>query len=260
MAQFSPPCREIVGRCCHRAATNSLTWGVQVPMHLLSGKDSRLGSRRAWTRPNDAATTTPARTSSSSTASSASRSTSATSPSAASRPRSSSASSAAASTSTSSRTSSTSPSTARSRTRPRRSASTSTTAGPSSSARPTARSCTGCAASSSAPPGWTSASRRASSTSPSTPRRRTFAYVQPDRDGEPVELAPEPSWGRVAYAPALAGRAARADAWRQRRRACRGDRLGARLADEQLGAQRRAGAQGRAPGSAALPSARRRAR
>ena len=27
----------------------------------------------------------------------------------------------------------------------------------------------------------------------------TFAYIQPDRDGEPVELAPEPSWGRVAY-------------------------------------------------------------
>src|SRR5947199_7597392 len=27
----------------------------------------------------------------------------------------------------------------------------------------------------------------------------TFAYVQPDRDGEPVELSPEPSWGRVAY-------------------------------------------------------------
>ena len=26
----------------------------------------------------------------------------------------------------------------------------------------------------------------------------TFAYVQPERDGEPVELAPEPSWGRVA--------------------------------------------------------------
>ena len=26
-----------------------------------------------------------------------------------------------------------------------------------------------------------------------------FTYVQPDRDGEPVELAPEPSWGRVAY-------------------------------------------------------------
>ena len=28
---------------------------------------------------------------------------------------------------------------------------------------------------------------------------QTFAYIQPDRDGEPVELAPEPSWGRVAY-------------------------------------------------------------
>ena len=31
------------------------------------------------------------------------------------------------------------------------------------------------------------------------PDEQTFAYVQPDRDGEPVELAPEPSWGRVAY-------------------------------------------------------------
>src|SRR6476646_8304749 len=29
----------------------------------------------------------------------------------------------------------------------------------------------------------------------------TFHYVQPDRDGEPIELAPEPSWGRVAYIP-----------------------------------------------------------
>jgi hypothetical protein len=29
----------------------------------------------------------------------------------------------------------------------------------------------------------------------------TFAYVQPDRGGEPIELAPEPSWGRVAYVP-----------------------------------------------------------
>jgi hypothetical protein len=27
----------------------------------------------------------------------------------------------------------------------------------------------------------------------------TFAYVQPDRGGEPIELAPEPSWNRVAY-------------------------------------------------------------
>ena len=32
-------------------------------------------------------------------------------------------------------------------------------------------------------------------------KRTTFRYVQPDRDGEPVELAPEPSWGRVAYVP-----------------------------------------------------------
>ena len=30
---------------------------------------------------------------------------------------------------------------------------------------------------------------------------RSFAYVQPERDFEPVELAPEPSWGRVAYSP-----------------------------------------------------------
>ncbi len=26
-----------------------------------------------------------------------------------------------------------------------------------------------------------------------------FVYVQPERNGEPVELAPEPSWNRVAY-------------------------------------------------------------
>jgi hypothetical protein len=31
--------------------------------------------------------------------------------------------------------------------------------------------------------------------------RGAFAYVQPDRDGEPIELAPEPSWDRVAYTP-----------------------------------------------------------
>ncbi len=30
---------------------------------------------------------------------------------------------------------------------------------------------------------------------------QSFSYVQPDRGGEPVELAPEPSWGRVAYIP-----------------------------------------------------------
>ncbi len=33
------------------------------------------------------------------------------------------------------------------------------------------------------------------------PDRRTFSYVQPERSNEPVELAPEPSWGRVAYLP-----------------------------------------------------------
>jgi hypothetical protein len=31
--------------------------------------------------------------------------------------------------------------------------------------------------------------------------RQAFSYVQPDRGGQPVELAPEPSWGRVAYVP-----------------------------------------------------------
>ena len=51
------------------------------------------------------------------------------------------------------------------RSRPPPSVNTSTTAGPSSSVRLTARSCTGCVGSSSAAPGWISASRRASSTS-----------------------------------------------------------------------------------------------
>ena len=26
-----------------------------------------------------------------------------------------------------------------------------------------------------------------------------FVYIQPDRGDQPVELAPEPSWNRVAY-------------------------------------------------------------
>ena len=30
---------------------------------------------------------------------------------------------------------------------------------------------------------------------------QTFAYIQPDRDDEPIELAPEPSWGKVIYTP-----------------------------------------------------------
>jgi hypothetical protein len=32
-------------------------------------------------------------------------------------------------------------------------------------------------------------------------RTHTFGYVQPDRDGEAIELSPEPSWVRVAYMP-----------------------------------------------------------
>jgi hypothetical protein len=35
-------------------------------------------------------------------------------------------------------------------------------------------------------------------------RTLTFAYIQPDRDGEAIELAPEPSWDRVAYVPRAA--------------------------------------------------------
>jgi hypothetical protein len=31
------------------------------------------------------------------------------------------------------------------------------------------------------------------------PETHSFRYVQPDRNNEPVELAPEPSWRRVAY-------------------------------------------------------------
>src|SRR6266508_10622 len=30
---------------------------------------------------------------------------------------------------------------------------------------------------------------------------QAFCYIQPDRDDEPVELAPKPSWGRMAYQP-----------------------------------------------------------
>ena len=31
-----------------------------------------------------------------------------------------------------------------------------------------------------------------------------FSYVQPDRNDEAIQLAPEPSWSRVAYAPRFA--------------------------------------------------------
>ena len=30
---------------------------------------------------------------------------------------------------------------------------------------------------------------------------QSFGYVQPERDHEPIELSPEPNWGRVAYTP-----------------------------------------------------------
>ena len=30
---------------------------------------------------------------------------------------------------------------------------------------------------------------------------QTFGYVQPERVDEPIELSPEPNWGRVAYQP-----------------------------------------------------------
>ena len=29
----------------------------------------------------------------------------------------------------------------------------------------------------------------------------SFCYIQPDRDGEAIELAPEPTWAKVAYIP-----------------------------------------------------------
>ena len=32
-------------------------------------------------------------------------------------------------------------------------------------------------------------------------RTSSFGYVQPDRDGEPIELSREPSWARLAYRP-----------------------------------------------------------
>jgi hypothetical protein len=31
----------------------------------------------------------------------------------------------------------------------------------------------------------------------------SFAYIQPERDHEPIELAPEPTWAKVAYVPRL---------------------------------------------------------
>jgi len=31
----------------------------------------------------------------------------------------------------------------------------------------------------------------------------SFAYIQPERDHQPIELAPEPTWANVAYVPRL---------------------------------------------------------
>ena len=89
-------------------------------------------------------------------------------------------------------------------------------------------------------------------------RRRTrnrSRYIQPDRDGEPIELAPEPSWGRVAYHAALGGRPAQ-----RRVRARLRDRVGAGVADQQLRAQRAAGREVERREAAARGQRRRRAR
>ena len=81
------------------------------------------------------------------------------------------------------------------RPRPRRSASTSTTAGRSSAAHRTARSCTGCGGWSSAPPGGPA--RQGGRARHRVLRQtQTFGYVQPDRDGEAIELSPEALVGR----------------------------------------------------------------
>ena len=63
------------------------------------------------------------------------------------------------------------------------------------------------------------------------PDAHAFRYIQPDRDGEPVELAPEPSLGPGRLPAALTPRRLVGLGAR------RGDRVGARVADEQLGAQ-----------------------
>ena len=64
----------------------------------------------------------------------------------------------------------------------------------------------------------------------------TFGYVQPERDREPIELSPEPSWRRVAYGPSAdvgtrGGARRRADAaWRRPRTSPRASRGRAALA------------------------------
>ena len=102
---------------------------------------------------------------------------------------------------------------------------------------------------------------------------QTFTYVQPDRGDEPVELAPEPSWGRVslharAARPPERLRLAHRAALRRRAPSARffGDRRRLARADERLDAQRVArgesstGRRSRAAASAssAMTSSRRR--
>ena len=57
---------------------------------------------------------------------------------------------------------------------------------------------------------------------------QSFGYVQPERDREPIELSPEPNWGRVAYQPRWHPRIPTAPG--RRRRAPARARLRARLA------------------------------
>ena len=69
-------------------------------------------------------------------------------------------------------------------------------------------------------------------------RTHTFGYVQPERDREPIELSPEPSWRRVAYGPRRycdAGAAARVS---DGRRAARGAAARARPAARPAAASR----------------------
>ncbi len=49
-----------------------------------------------------------------------------------------------------------------------------------------------------------------------------FVSVQPDRGDEPIELAPEPSWNRVAYVRRYTPRATRGYRRERQRRALKG--------------------------------------
>ena len=75
------------------------------------------------------------------------------------------------------------------------------TAGPSWWARATARSCTGSARLVFRSAWLDQRVKEGELDVAFDPDAQTFAYVQPERNGEPIELAPEPSWLRVAYTP-----------------------------------------------------------